>query len=300
MGFFNSFFGGKSNATKTSSTRLDPYWDQATKGLYDSARNLGQEPYRGWTSEERLAPLNEIDKKAIAAGGTVPFAYKSYLDKAGAAMGDFELWPDANRAEYTNPYATDVSQRALRDFQETYNQGLTRARSRAPSLSALASPNQQTQEMLMEREYERGFGDLSGKLRAAEYEDAYSKWAADQQRKRDASAGYGQLAEATSQLGLQNLQAQRDAGEYQRQLEDQRYRDWNYEEFMRAQEWPYKQITFQKGIMQGMPMGEDTKTTMTGMERGSIFGNILGGLSSLTNIGKGVASIFGSGDGSKK
>lgn len=293
MGFLSSLFGGTSKSSTTSETKLDPYWDKATKGLYSTAQKLGKEPYVGWTAAQKLAPLNDIDMAAIAAGAEIPFEYKKYLEQAAGAMGDYQQWPDADRAAYTNPYASDVSNRVLRDFQENYNQSLTAARARAPSLSALASPNQAIQEMLMEREYERGFGDLATKTRFAEYEDAYNKWAGDQERKRGAVDTYGKLAEASSNLGMQNLQMARDAGEYKRMMEDQRVRDWDYEEFLRKQEWPYKQVAFQKGIMQGMPMGQTTTSNTKNTTSGSLFSSLKDGLSSLVNAGTGLYKIFG-------
>ena len=103
------------------------------------------------------------------------------------------------------------------------------------------------------------------------------------QQQLAASGQLGQLGQMQYQQGLGINQAQMGAGG-QMQAMEQQLLNQQLQDFINAQQFPYKQAEFGMGILRGIPAGNQTQTFY--QQPGSLFGQIAG-------VGLGVGSLFG-------
>jgi hypothetical protein len=103
------------------------------------------------------------------------------------------------------------------------------------------------------------------------------------QQQLAASGQLGQLGQMQYQQGLGINQAQMGAGG-QMQAMEQQLLNQQLQDFINAQQFPYKQAEFGMGILRGIPAGNQTQTLY--QQPGSLFGQIAG-------VGLGLGSLFG-------
>ena len=103
------------------------------------------------------------------------------------------------------------------------------------------------------------------------------------QQQLAASGQLGQLGQMQYQQGLGINQAQMGAGG-QMQAMEQQLLNQQLQDFINAQQFPYKQAEFGMGILRGIPATSATQTFY--QQPGSLFGQIAG-------VGLGVGSLFG-------
>lgn len=100
--------------------------------------------------------------------------------------------------------------------------------------------------------------------------------------------GIGQQIAAAGQLGslsLQGLDALSRAGATQQQAE-QASVDAQLRQFQEAQQWPYKQLEFQRGLLAGLPVGTSTYAPNT-----SGFADLIGGIGDLLGLYKDIKAV---------
>jgi hypothetical protein len=103
------------------------------------------------------------------------------------------------------------------------------------------------------------------------------------QQQLAASGQLGQLGQMQHQQGLGINQTQMGAGG-QMQAMEQQLLNQQLQDFINAQQFPYKQAEFGMGILRGIPAGNQTQTLY--QQPGSLFGQIAG-------VGLGLGSLFG-------
>tara|TARA_R110000796_G_scaffold176576_1_gene293468 strand:+ start:2896 stop:4071 length:1176 start_codon:yes stop_codon:yes gene_type:complete len=110
-------------------------------------------------------------------------------------------------ASYMNPYTEEVLDRSIADIREQTEKGKIGARDRAVSSGAFGGSRGRLTEEDVERTGLRSIGDISSKLRAANYENAQTQsvneFARQQAEKAATASGYGQLGNQFAQMGNQ-------------------------------------------------------------------------------------------------
>lgn len=131
-------------------------------------------------------------------------------------------------------------------------------------------------QAILEAELERGLGsrlsDITGRGYQTAYEQAMRQFNTEQERQQAA-------ARQAQQYGLEALRAQLGGGETQRGIE-QTGITADIAEFEKQREFPYKQVSWLKEMLGGLPIASQTMQYQQPSTLGNIFG-IGGGLLTL-------------------
>ena len=153
-------------------------------------------------------------------------------------------------------------------------------------------------QAIMESELERNLGtrlaDITGRGYQTAFEQAQQQFNTEQQRQMNA-------ARQAQQYGLEGLRAQLGGGETQRGIEQAGVAA-ELGEFEKQREYPYKQISWLQGLLQGMPIQSQSMQYQQPSTLGNIFGVGGGLLTLLQGLGivgpGGAGSATGSSSGS--
>ena len=153
---------------------------------------------------------------------------------------------DATQAQnYMNPYLTAALNPQLEEAKRQSEIQNLQNRTAATKAGAYGGGRQALMESENQRNLMQNLSGITGKG----YSDAYNQAAGQ----FNIEQGRGQSAQdAANQYGLAALQKQTEAGQTQRDIEQQGITaDMN--EFNTQREYPYKQVQFQQSLLQGLP-----------------------------------------------
>ena len=186
------------------------------------------------------------------------------------------LGPVGSVQDYMNPYLQNVVDIQAREARRQADIGRQSEQARLAQAGAYGGSRQ----AIMEAERQRNLGTQIGDIQEKGLMAAYD--AAQKQRLAESTLGLeGQrLGEMSRQFGagqdLRTIGEQMKAGTIQRGIE-QAPLDFGYQQWSESQNFPYKQLTFMRDIVSGMPINAQPYNPGT-----SSFGNMLqGGLGGL-------------------
>jgi hypothetical protein len=158
---------------------------------------------------------------------------------------------DATQASnYMNPYLTAALNPQIEEAKRQAEIQNLQNRTAATRAGAFGGGR----GALMESENQRNLlQNLSG-ITGKGYSDAYSQ----AMNQFNVEQGRGQTAQdAANQYGLAALQKQGEAGQVQRDIEQQGI-SADLKEFETQREYPYKQVQYQQSLLQGLPLAAQT------------------------------------------
>ena len=271
MGLFDRGVDTLPDPTETISGTNIPSWVSAAgQELYGESRELAQSPYPAYTGQRiatydgsKLTPEEQEPAKILGEAAT---SYQPYLDAA---------WDATTNLETSQPYLDIVqaaADPAVRQIQEQLDRDQTANRAAAARAGAFGGSRLGLREAETSGQAFTAMGDV---------------------RSRAAMQGLGVAQDRAAQMEtfaplVQDLQQQAaagliTAGEAKRIL-DQKALDMAYGDYMDQRQYPYQQLNFALGALEGLPYD----TSQYGMQLGqqfmpqpSVYGQTIGALGTL-------------------
>ena len=248
--------------------------------MLNRAWGLAQQQFQPYTGQ-RTAFETTDPTTGQAKAGYSPLEQQAFTGLANTGTyqaGQFNtgLGPVGSVQDYMNPYLQNVVDIQAREARRTADISRNTEQARLAQAGAYGGSRQ----AIMEAERQRNLGTQIGDIQAKGLMAAFEQ--AQKQRLGEATLGLeGQrLGEASRQFGagqdLKTIQEQMKAGTLQRNIE-QAPLDIGYKDFSESMNYPYKQLTFMRDIVSGMPTNArpyDPGTSAIG----NIFQGGLGGL----------------------
>lgn len=248
--------------------------------MLNRAWGLAQQGYQPYTG-----PRTAYETKDPVTG-QVKAGYSPLEEKAFTGLGNIGtyqpgqfntgLGPVGSVQDYMNPFLQNVVDVQAREARRTADIGRTSEQARLAQAGAYGGSRQAIMEAERQRNLGTQIGDIQSKGLMAAYEQA------QKQRLGEATLGLeGQrLGEMSRQFGakqdIDTIGEQMKAGTIQRGIE-QAPLDLGAKDFSDSMNYPYKQLSFMRDIVSGMPVSSQPYNPGT-----STFGNMMqGGLGGL-------------------
>ncbi len=291
----------KGGGSQTVTTKLDPQAQAFRQGVYDKATQVANQAYQGYGGP-RVAMPNAQFQQGVGLLTGAPAGYEAAQQGLAQNLG---FGTDAIRQalgmnfdpstaqSYMNPYQQQVIDTTQSDFdrQKQVAMGLVDQQA-AKTQGAFGGARHGLATGQALGDVGRTEASTLAGLRQSGFGDAYNRFAQD----RSMMAGLGGQLANLGLTGWGNLDALRQqqgqagvqAGDYQRNLQQQQY-DAQYKDFLEKRGWGAQQLGILQGAM-GMPTGQ----TQTGPgQQTSAIGSALGGASIGSAFGPGGALIGG-------
>jgi hypothetical protein len=152
--------------------------------------------------------------------------------------------------DYMNPYLTEALNPQIEEAKRQAQIQNLQNRTAATKAGAFGGGRGALMESENQRNMLQNLAGITGKG----YSDAYTQ----AQNQFNIEQGRGQAAQdAANQYGLAALQKQGEAGQVQRDIEQQGITA-DVKEFETQREFPYKQVQYQQSLLQGLPLAAQT------------------------------------------
>lgn len=272
------------NSSTTPPSYALPY---AQQGLQRS-QALGDMPYTAYGGE-MVAPLNDYQTKAMDSIYNYGMSPNQTVDSATNQLNDTlgGKYLDPN----SNPYLAQYVQQAMGDVTRNYDNSVVPQYSAAASRAGAFGGSADT---LMRTEGMRNLGDTLSKTATSMYAPAY-----ESERNRQMQGV--SLAPQTMQMPLTLNTAALGVGDIyqqQQQAED----NAKFQEYQRAQQWPFMTSQAAAGAFPVYGWGNQTNSNATGTTTqsgggastgSSIFGGALSGAAAGTMVMPGWGTAIG-------
>jgi len=299
---------GKQAQTKTEQklpSEIAPYY----KDLMFRAGRASRKPFNAYEGR-RLAAYDPAEKRfqrgieSLYERGPRPELgmATSALGQAGEYAGNVPQWGSEAYEKYASPFFENVIDVEKRRIGEDWDRDLGRKRMDAVGAGAYGGSGQAMQLALGMRDKQRALEEAETTGRQRAWEQARVGFGAD----RDALASAANLqTQISSQLqslaqtqqtqAFERLQSLEAMGAGRRELE-QAAIDIAYQDFLDAESYERKMLTWFGSLLHGVPLGADqdvTGTPATGSQGAKIAGAVLSGIGSLAS----AAGSFGGSSG---
>jgi hypothetical protein len=233
---------------------------------YAAAGNVGQEMYSGQDYSTLVGEPMTIDQMQ-------PYLdmYQQSVDPAiSEIQKQIERNQNTNRANAARAGAFGGSRLGIQEGQ-TYGEGMdAMAQTRAEAGRAGLEFGAGQSERDRQARFQANTAGLS----------AYESREAARQRRAQELQSYVPLSQDLTQTRASNLIGM---GEKRRAVDQQGY-DLSYADYLDQRNYPYEQINYATGILEGVPYNSQNYSYNTGMQNvatPSVFGQIVGGLGTL-------------------
>lgn len=237
--------------TRTVEGGVSSQFGDYFKDLFERGAAAANTPFTKYTGD-RYAGLSDLEKASQAGiAGLQGFQPTQYTSRSFTDPGVAGL--------YMSPYQQGVTDIAKREAQRTADINATKLGAGAVSQGAFGG----YRHGLVEAEHGRNTGQLLNDIQTKGLQSAYEmgmkQFESEAERNQrlqylqDLSNRYGYTS------GIEALKLQGEAGRLPRELE-QKERDFEYNEFIRAEEDPFKKLNFLKGIPSALPGSVYTAT----------------------------------------
>ena len=270
-----TFYGGSDSGGGSQTTyqttipeTLVPY----AEDIATRAEKLSQAQYTPYGAE-RLAGMAPAQQRALAGFENLqtspyfPAAGLAALQATQGAMQGFtpQQFGAEQAAQYMSPYqqsVTDIAKRQARSDAERMRADMA---GRAQKAGAFGGSRYGLMEGKLYSDLGTRLSDIQAKGSEAAFQQAQTQFERDRAARMGAErlrqAGLttamtgaqtlGQLGTTSQQAELQRLKAMERAGTL-RQADQQRLLDMQYQDFIRQQEYPYKQLQFYSDMVRGL------------------------------------------------
>jgi hypothetical protein len=267
-------------ATIDPSGTVAPGFEGYLTDMLNRAWGLSQEQFTPYPGQKFAYETTDPTTGKVSAGYS-PLEEQAFKGIGG--LGQYQpttfntgLGPVGSVQDYMNPYLQNVVDIQAREARRQADIGRNAEQARLAQAGAYGGSRQ----AIMEAERQRNLGTQIGDIQEKGLMAAYDQ--AQKQRLAESTLGLEsqRLGELSKQFGvgqdLKTLDTQLKAGTIQRGIE-QAPLDFGYQQFAESQNYPYKQLSFMRDIVSGMPINAQPYSPGT-----STFGNMLqGGLGGL-------------------
>lgn len=250
------------------------------ENMLNRSWGLSQEQFQPYTGQKFAYETTDPTTGKVSFGYS-PLEQQAF--KGLGAIGQYQptqfntgLGPVGSVQDYMNPYLQNVVDIQGREARRQADISRNAEQARLAQAGAYGGSRQ----AIMEAERQRNLGTQLGDIQEKGLMAAYDQ--AQKQRLAEATLGLSaqQYGELSKQFGagqdLKTAGEQVKAGTIQRGIE-QAPLDFGYQQWSESQNFPYKQLTFMRDIVSGMPVNAQPYNPGT-----STFGNMLqGGLGGL-------------------
>ena len=283
-----TFYGGSKGGGGGGSQTV--YQSQMPKELVPYARDIAQQaqkyaaeeyiPYEG----QRIAAMSPAQERALSAYESIgaspyfPAAGLAALQATQGAMQGFtpQQFGAEQAAQYMSPYqqaVTDIAKRQATSEAEKMRADMA---GRAQKAGAFGGSRYGLMEGKLYSDLGTRLSDIQAKGSEAAFQQAQQQFerdraarmTAEELRQRGLGLGItgaqalGDLGTAQQQAEFRRLQNLERAGTL-RQAEAQRYLDQDYQDFLRQQDYPYRQLGFYSSMIRGLqpisPYGTESR-----------------------------------------
>ena len=256
---------------------LPPWMAGQHQFLGERAEGLSQAPYQKYKGKRRAPFMNPDLEQAYGMGREVNDV-APYLDSANAlatqgAQGTFDN--DA-AAQYMNPYQQQVINSLIQNSGKAFNENILPALRREFISSGNFGGTQHNQQA--ERaasEQQRVLNDQIAQSLMGGYTHAGKMFESAKARQLEGSEKVGNLGPIKQASRLADIQALKYQGQEQR-ADQQADLDTEYEDFQRQTAHPYENLSYQAGILAGIPSTHNTynRTQTPGVPQGNTWSNV--------------------------
>lgn len=261
--------------------------DYLSKG--QALSNTGFSPYEG----NRYAGPSSLQQQAFSGIGglTMP----SYFGQAGsmytqAANSANPLDPRDSGvlSGFMNPYIQNVIDSSKREAQRTFDMQQAGRDASAVKAGAFGGSRQALVDSEANRNLNLQMGDIQTSGMKSAYDTAMGNINTYNNTLLDSARTTGSLATGLGSLGTGQMNAQQGilnqqmgAGATQQQLNQQPL-DFGYDQWQQSLQYPYQQLQFQQGLLQGLPLSVQSQPQSNAlleglMGAGGIYNLLFGG-----------------------
>ena len=286
MGIFDQTIQTTTAPSTTMQANQLPQWvSEAGQNIYNQAAAISGQDFQPFGGQ-RVAGFDPQEQQAFDIAGQQVGAYQPMLEQAGqlAQMGG-QQWSTDAAGQYMNPFNQAVLQRQAEELNRQFDINRMGDAARAASANAFGGSRQGILESETERSRNQAMQDMLLRGGSAAYDRALQAFQADKASGLQASGQLGQLGALGQQLGMADISQLMQTGGMQRGMEQQSL-DTAYQDYLEQREYPYRQLNFLSGILQGAPY--ETRTTGTGMTT-----QVSPGTSPLAQIGGALTGLYG-------
>lgn len=165
----------------------------AQNTLYSDAENIASTPYTPYTGQQ-VADLSANQQKAVqqASDETTNNEAQDYINKAGS-QADFiagNQWNSGTAAKYMNPYTQDVTDVALNQEDQAYQNQVNANNSSAASSGAFGGDRATLTNVNTTGQHLQAQGNIEAQGNANAYNSALTAWQQDNNRAAQAATAY--------------------------------------------------------------------------------------------------------------
>jgi len=276
-------------STTTVSSGINTQFQPAVNQLVQGAQAAAAKPYEAYGGQ-RVAGLSGLQNQALTGiAGLQAFQPTQYTQQS---------WTDPGmQQQFMSPYQQGVTDIAKREAQRTADIEATKIGAGAVNQGAFGG----YRHGIVEAEQARNAAQQQNDIQARGLQNAYASGMGQFNTQNQLGLQTQQAQELANRYGYQtgigNLQEQLRAGALPRDIQQQQY-DVGYQDYLRQQEYPYKQMDFLRSSLSGLPLSS-TSTNFSydkpgGLQQGL---GMIGAGTALYNQGmfKGLGSLFGGG-----
>jgi hypothetical protein len=284
--------GSSTTVSRGINTQFQPVVNQLVQGASAAAAK----PYEAYGGQ-RVAGFSDLQNKAMSGiAGLQGFQPTQYTSQSFTAPG--------MQQQYMSPYQQGVTDIEKREAQRNADIQATKLGAGAVNQGAFGGYRHGIVEAEQARNTAQQLGDIQARGSQRAFEAAQQQFNTEQQRDMQRQQAQELANRYGYQTGIGALDKQAEYGAMQQNLA-QRGLDVGYQDYLRQQEYPYKQMDFLRSSLSGLPL--ESSTTSLSYDKPGRAQQVLGGLgaaASLYNSGalnplfKGVGSLFGGSGGS--
>lgn len=281
-----SLFSGKGGDKQVTSTAIDPESAARSRQLFNLGMGIFNTPFQAYTGQRiaELTPEQILAKNTAKGLFGDSFSYDP-RSELNTMFQDNPSLATTDLSAYQNPFTEQVIDNTLSDLDRARKIQLQSDQDAAIGQGAFGGSRSAILEAETNRNFADRAGDIASRLRSQGFDRATNLANLDINRGLQSDLYRSnilgnQLADQYKSLGLLTGYGDRDQALNQAGL------DFNFNEFLRADNDPYRKINMLTGITSGMPTGKTiTDSTSTGL-LGRIGGakNIYDSISGLSDI----------------
>jgi len=290
-----SSLGRPMGSTTTVTSGINTQFQPAINQLVQGAQAAAAKPYEAYGGQ-RVAGFSDLQNKAMSGiAGLQGFQPTQYTSQSFTSPG--------MQQQFMSPYQQAVTDIEKREAQRNADIQATKLGAGAVNQGAFGGYRHGIVEAEQARNTAQQLADIQAKGSQRAFESAQQQFNAEQQRDMQRQQAQELANRYGYQTGISALDKMADYGAMQQNLA-QKGLDVGYQDYLRQQEYPYKQMDFLRSSLSGLPISNTT--TNLSYDRPGAAQTALGALGtgySLYNMGKdsglfrGLGSLFGSPSG---
>lgn len=255
---------------------------QAQNDLYGKAEDIASTPYTPYAGQQ-VADLSANQVKAVgqANNETTNNEAQDYINKAGA-QADFiagNEWNTATADKYMNPYTQDVTDIALKQESQAYQNQVNANNSSAASAGAFGGDRAALTNVGTAGQHLQAQGNIQAEGNANAYASAIQAWQADNQRAGAAATSYQNSGNDITNMNASQIKDLLATGGADQAVQQMKL-STGYNNYLDARNWATNQLAPLESAVGRTPTLAATQPTNYA--------------SDLVGVGSALAGYFGS------